>query len=137
MRSNTIPSVLLALVVAGTMHGRGQAQDAPSAAKPAEKAAELPAVAPTAPPAPAVKEAEATPLPPETPPMGVPTASVLASMMTVCVVPPSVRVLSQSNSISTPPTCRMSLCTRGWTSSPSIFTPLTRVPLVLPSSRTP
>ena len=40
MRSNTIPSVLLALVVAGTMHGRGQAQDAPSAAKPAEKAAE-------------------------------------------------------------------------------------------------
>jgi general secretion pathway protein D len=77
MRSNTIPSVLLALVVAGTMHGRGQAQDAPSAAKPAEKAAELPAVAPTAPPTPAVKEAEATPPPPETPPMVVPEGMLM------------------------------------------------------------
>ena len=78
MRSNTIPSVLLALVVAGTMHGRGQAQNAPSAAKPAEKAAELPAVAPTAPPTPAVKEAEATPTPPaETPPMVVPEGMLM------------------------------------------------------------
>ena len=78
MRSNTIPSVLLALVVAGTMHGRGQAQDAPSAAKPAEKAAELPAVTPTAPPTPAVKEAEVTPPPPpETPPMVVPEGMLM------------------------------------------------------------
>ncbi len=77
MRSNTIPSIVLALVMTGAVQGRGQAQDATSAAKPAEKAAELPAVAPTPAPTPAVKESEKAPLPPETPPPVVPEGMLM------------------------------------------------------------
>lgn len=62
MRSNTIPSVLLALVVAGWVHGRTQAQDAPSAPKPAEPAAPV---------------AEVKPAPPEVPPQVVPEGMLM------------------------------------------------------------
>ncbi len=66
MRSNTFPSVLLALVVAGWVHGRSEAQDTPAAPKPADTAA------PSAAPAAEVKAAV-----PETPPPVVPEGMLM------------------------------------------------------------
>ena len=73
MRSNTFPSVLLALVVAGWVHGRSEAQDPPAAPKPAETAA--PAAEAKAAPVAAVPEVK--PLPPETPPPVVPEGMLM------------------------------------------------------------
>lgn len=75
MRSNTFPSVLLALVVAGWVHGRSEAQDTPAAPKPAETAA--PSAAPAAEVKTAAAEAEAKPAAPETPPPPVPEGMLM------------------------------------------------------------